>query len=392
MSRQTLQLDSGQTILFSPDDPIALMDRWQALVNIRVIDEMTGQAPLNKVSLDVAEPGLIPRIASNGVGGVVGIPRQAFPEIFSADDFVHVTVSAAGYLTHREEVKIPQLSPGAEFSPIPLDVQLHRQPIVIIGRTVRFSGITSIPIPSAAVSVIGIWRTAPPANVTIPADPPNLVSLQPPLYSARAASTTTLQRRNLAPVAGSEKTLLDHLLPGANQILLSNRQGLAVGDILLIDDAQPDRTEFISIKNVLTTSSADQPTLVTLDFPVNQLHRRDAGVLLLNPQPAGPTQQVTAAATEGDTCVFLNALSGLTGANEIQISGPSGSDEYHKLLTFTIVSDANGYFRLPPLSRVAQLEIHAEKAVGLQLFRTTVTFRPDYDQRENRLDLALKFP
>ena len=392
MSRQTVQLDSGQTVLFSPDDPIALMDRWQALVNVRVIDEMTGQAPLNKVSLDVKEPGLIPRVASDGVGGVVGIPSQAFPEIFLADDFVHVTINAAGYLTHREEVRIPKLSLGADFSPIHLNVQLHRQPTVIAGRTVRLSGFTSIPIPGAEVSVIGIWRTAPPANTMILSDPPDLVSVQPPLYSDRAALTSTLQRRNLVPIAGSEKTLLDDLLPGANQILLSDRLALAVGAILLIDDAQPDLTEFIVIKNVPTTSSADQPTLVTLDFPVNQLHRRNAVVLLLNPQPAGPTQQVTAAASEGDTCVFINAPSGLTGANEIQISGPSGSDEYHKLMTFTVVSDANGYFRLPPLSRVAQLEIHAEKTVGVQLFHAEVTFRPDYDQRENRLDLALRFP
>lgn len=392
MSRRTIQLDSGVQVLFSPDDPIALIDRWQAIVNVRVTDEITGKPPRNKVSLDVEEPGLIPRIAGDGVGGVVGIPSQAFPEILLADDFVHVTISAAGYLTHREKVKILKLPAGADFSPVQLDVPLHRQPTGIAGRTVRFSGNSAIPVPGAAVNVTGIWRTAPPASASTPADPPNLVSVQPPIYSERVALTTTLQRRNLVPVAGSDKKLLNDLMPGAEQLLLSDRLGLAAGDILLIDDAQPGLTEFITIKNVPTTSSSDQPTLVTLDLPVNQLHRRDAVILLLNPQPAGPTQQVTATASEGDTSVFLNGLSGLTGANEIQISGASGSDEYHRLMTFSVLSDADGYFRLPPLSRVAQLEIHAEKTIGVQLFKTDPNpiFRPDYEQRENRLELLLE--
>jgi hypothetical protein len=45
---------------------------------------------------------------------------------------------------------------------------------------------------------------------------------------------------------------------------------------------------------------------------------------------------------------------------------------------------------MPPLSRVAQLEIHAEKTIAAQLYEATTTFRPDYRQRENRLDFTLK--
>ncbi len=389
MSRRTIQLDSTTAVLFSPDDPVALMDRWQALVNIRVTDEMTGEAPRNDVSLRVRESRMIPRITGDGIGGVVGIPSQTFPKIESQPYSVNLTISAAGYVSQDVEVDVQQILPLGDFIPGHRDVELHRQPTIITGRTIRFVGNTSTPVGGAAISVTGIWRTAPPANIVVAPDPPNLISLQPPLYSDRAALTQTVRRRNLVPVASSDKLLLDDMLPGANQIRLSDRLGIAAGDVLLIDHVQPDLTEFIAIKTVPVTSAADQPTLITLDDPLAQSHRRDAVVLRLTPQPSGPPQQVISDANVGDTCVFLDDLIGLAGADQIQISGPPGPDEYHRVETFTVVSDANGYFRLPPLSRVAQLEIHAEKTIGVQLFQTTVTFRPDYEQRQNRLDLAL---
>jgi hypothetical protein len=88
--------------------------------------------------------------------------------------------------------------------------------------------------------------------------------------------------------------------------------------------------------------------------------------------------------------VFLDGLAGLAATHEVQVNGLPGPDEYHELMQFSVVSDANGYYRMPPLSRVAQVEIHAEKILGPQTFQVTTTFQPDYLQRENRLDLMLK--
>ena len=81
--------------------------------------------------------------------------------------------------------------------------------------------------------------------------------------------------------------------------------------------------------------------------------------------------------------------SGLVGADEIEITGGPRPDEYHRVKTFSVTSDAEGYYRLPPLTRVAQLEIHAEKMIGAQTFHATTVFRPDYQQRDNRLDFIL---
>src|SRR5207253_6517108 len=177
---------------------------------------------------------------------------------------------------------------------------------------------------------------------------------------------------------------------GANLIRLSDRQALNTGDILLIDTGDAELAEFIAIKTVPVTSPPDQPTLITLDYPVIRTHRRNSLVQRVMPLPLGAQQQFTVDAIVSDTCVFLDGLAGLAGAHEVQVNGPPGPDEHHALMQFSVLSDANGYYRMPPLSRVAQLEIHAEKITGGQTFQATTTFRPDYRQRENHLDLTLK--
>ena len=110
----------------------------------------------------------------------------------------------------------------------------------------------------------------------------------------------------------------------------------------------------------------------------------------MTPQPPGAQQHFTEDAISGDSSVFLDGLAALGGASEIEVSGGPEPDEYHRLREFSVTSDSEGYYRLPPLSRVAQLEIHGEQTVGGQIFQVTTTFRPDYRQRENRLDLTLK--
>jgi hypothetical protein len=266
-------------------------------------------------------------------------------------------------------------------------VALHREPVFISGRTVRSDGNASTPLGGSQVSLTGIWRTPPPANSSVPADPPDLVSLQPPLYADRAVADI-LRRKNLLPVAGNDKTLMDDLPPRADAVRLSNRLGLSLGDLLLIDPEQPDLAEFVAIKTLPTTAPADQPTAITLEHRLAFAHRRNALVRPVNPQPAGVNRQFTVEAFSGDACVFLDALTGLAAANQIEIAG-GPKPEYHNLLSFAVTSDVDGYYRLPPLNRVAQLRIHAEKTVGAQTFKATTTFCPDYQYRDNRLDFVM---
>jgi hypothetical protein len=389
MSRHTIQLEN-RTIIFSPDDPVPSANRIQALLKLLITDELTSKPPEGTISLRVEEKGYTPRVATDGLAGLVAVPLQVIPRLNAKNYPVNLTVSAEGYLTRELHEDIPQdLGFPTHFAARQIDLALHRLPLTISGRTVRITGSTSTPLPGTEVRLTGIWRIAPPADVIVPPDPPNLIHLQSPLYLDRSALTQFLQPRDLPTVAGSGKTLLNDVSPGTDALQLSDRQGLAIGDVLQIDVNQPDLAEFVEVKTVPVTSAPDQPTLITLNHELMQSHRRDAVVKQILPQSPGIPRTFTVDATTGDTCVFLDNLTGLATGHDVQITGVPGKDEYHRLTTFSVLSDADGYYRLPPLSRVAQIEIHAEKTVGIQTFEVTTTFRPDYRQRENRLDLTL---
>ncbi len=389
MSRRAIQLQD-RTVLFSPDEPVPLASRVQAIVKLQVTDELTGTSPDGEVRLQVKERNITWRMSSGGVGGLVGIPQQVFPALRTTDSAVRFTVHAAGYESRDHGATISRnLSFPNAFTSVQVNLALHRKPIVLTGRTTRLINGATAPMASVQVKVIGIWRTPPSANVVVAPDPPNIVSLQPPLYADRATSSQFLRRQDLVPVFGNDKTLTEDCFPGTNLLRLSDRLGLAAGNILQIDTEHSDLAEFVAIKTVPTTAPANQITAITLEYPPIFAHRRGSIIRPVTPQLPGANQQFAVDAFSGDTCVFLNSVAGLTGAQEVNISDLLGPDEYHKMMQFSVVSDADGYYRLPPLSRVAQLELHAEKVIGAQTFKTTTVLQPDYRQRENRLDFLL---
>lgn len=389
MSRLTIDVD-GRSVRFSPDDAVALVNRTQALLKLLITDEMTGKPPESNLNLSVKESGVTTRVNRDGLSGIVGVPGQVFPKLNSRDYHLSLTLAAAGYVTREFVQPIPQDgSFPATFKAQQLEIALHRLPVTISGRVVAIAGNSLSPVDGATVTLTGIWKTSPSANVTVPPDPPDLVHLNPPLYLDRSGSTQFFQARNITPVSGGDKFLADDVSIGSNQIQLSDRQGLSTGDVLIIDPLQPDVTEFIEIKSLPATGDPDQPTRLTLNQALARIHRRNCLVQLGSLQPATSTHNLNVDAIKGDSCVFLNTVAGLSTNNHVQITGLANSDEYHSVSTFTTASDSNGYYRLPPLSRVAQIEIHAEKVIGAQTFKLTKSFSPDYRQRENRLDLTL---
>ena len=379
---------NGRAISFVGDDQPPLGDRFSALVRARVIDELTGAPPVSAISIDTTTKGLTPRIASGGVCGFTGIPRNAFPALASQNYSVRFTVGADGYVPREQEIQVPQtLEFPILFSPPPLmDIPLHRKPTIIHGRTVHTTGSVISPLASASVRITGIWRTLPPVSMSIPPLPANVVSLAPPLYADRGAGVGRLRRRNIPAVIGDDKTLRMAAEAGEDQIELSNRQNLTVGDIVLIDALDPDLVEYMAILAIDGVSSPDQHARVTLSYPLAYPHAKGAMVREGNPLPFGGVRILADDAQRGDTCVFVNSLSGLASANVVQVSG-GPTEEYHQVRVFTVTSDAEGYYRLPPLSRIAQVEIRAEHG-ALTPVRTE--FRPDYASNENRLDFIFR--
>jgi hypothetical protein len=391
MLRRTVHAND-RDYLFAPDDSPPVGGRLQSIVKLRVVDELTRRAPESKVVIQPIENALVSRVASEGICGIVGIPQQVFPHLRTNGYVINFTVSADGYVPVKRNVTFAaQANFPDGFVPQTLpDIALHRQPTVIFGRTVRVNGNNTEPVAGAAVSLKSIRRRPPDPNVLDSPDPPNLIALRPPLLSGRPSLTTFIQQRDVIPAVSPDKHLVDDLVPGTNTVLLSDRVGLSVGEVLLIDAAEPDRAEFVTIKTLPVAAPPDDPTLITLDYELAYPHERDAVVRQETPQPAGLPQHFTIDAIEGDTCIFLDGVTALAAANQVQITQAGVADEYHELMRFSVVSDADGYYRLPPLTRAAQVEIHAEKIIGPQTFERTVTFSPDYRQPENRLELLLK--
>jgi hypothetical protein len=462
MPRRRVEVQ-GRSYVFSPDDQPPLGGRLWALVRAQLIDELTGQPPVSRITLEADLPGASTHVANDGLVGVLGIPHHVFPPLALRDYRVQLTVQANGYVSRRPAVvisidqraigdpppakhatvitlndvarlstgevllvgppgptlttvQIRALGPGpnqvtfapalpreyhigdpvvavvpSDFTPTDLGhVALHRQPTVIYGRAVQANAGASTPLAGATIAVTGIWRTPPPANLAVPADPPNVVFLQPPLYTDRGAGSGRLQGRNLPAVPdppAEEKRLLADVAAGANILRVSNRIGLNPIDILLIDADDSELTEFIAISAVAGASTAAQPATITLDHPLAHAHRRNALVQRVNPQPPGVERQLAQDAILGDTTVFLDSLAGLAAGSEVEVTGGPHPTEYHRLRLFATTSDAEGYYRLPPLSRVAQLEIRAEHGVLTPVQRE---FRPDYTLRENRLEVMFR--
>src|SRR5688500_11986136 len=117
MSRRAIQVDN-RIILYSPDDPASIVDRFQAVLKVRVTDELTGAAPNSQSVLQVKERGFVSRLGKDGLGGLVAIPRQVFPALQARNYPLHLTIGAARYERRVVQKDVPQdfNFPGA-FTP-----------------------------------------------------------------------------------------------------------------------------------------------------------------------------------------------------------------------------------------------------------------------------------
>lgn len=394
MSRQTVVVGDLSYVI-SPDDPVRLGDRFWAVLEVRLLDELNGRAVSGDMHIQTDYRGLSPKVSVDGLVGLVGRPREVFPALNPLDPNaqnydVEFTVSATRYLPLTRRVTIPMIANFPDvFRPTLIDVELHRQPIFILGRTVEIVGNSTSPLAGVDVSVTGVWLTLPPGNVALPPpDPPNFVSLRPPLNRARTTATGQLRRREMLLVAGQDKHLMDNIGPGVTTVRLSDGINLNANDIFAIDPLDSDRAEFVTIQTVAPSTTPTSLTTVTLTHPVAQNHRRDALVQRALPQAPGANNALSRNAQAGDVCIFLNSMSNLTPATIVEVSGPVGAPvEYHRVSRFSTTSDADGYFRLPLLSRVAQLDLRADDggAHPVQVRRII----PNYEEFENRCDFIL---
>lgn len=377
-------VDRARRYTVSPGEALAGA-RPSAVAFARLVDECTERPPDRRVEVSTTFPGLTPRTAQPMVG-LAGIPQAAFSALAANAYNVPFDVSGDRYVTIRRTAVIgPQPTFPATFVPADLGtIELHSEPVTIRGRVVASAGSVMTPVGGAAVRVTGIWRTVPVSALPPPPDPPEVVSLRPAVYFERTAAAGLVRQREMVPVVGDARTLLDQATASSVTLRVSNSDGVAAGSILRVDSG-PDRSEFVTVLSVAAGSTVDQPATVTLMYPLRHEHSAGTDVIRVTPQPPGSDIALNVDAAEGDACVLLTAMTAIVPATIIELHGGPSPAEYHHVSRFDTVSDADGFYRLPPISRVAQIEIEVTDGVHTPL---TDTVFPDYALPENRVDFT----
>lgn len=377
---------SGINYTVSLDDQKRAGQRYWGVVQGRLLDEMT-QRPLNNlIRVESDREGLISRASLGGIAGLAGVPEWVFahPDLATNAHDLSVTFLAEGYLPFIANLILgPIAGFPDQFTPLNLgDIGMHRQPVMIRGRVVQSDG---SPAAGLTVRIVALWLQLPSATASSPADPIEVLALQPALRFPRGAAAW-LRRRELIDVVGEDKTLLVPVAADTDRINCSDRVNLAIGDILAIGTEDPALTEYIAITAIDGATASDQPALITLAHPLLNAHLQQAVVRRTTPQPAGTNNPLAMEAIEGDSCVLLNSLTDLGGALVAEIGDGTQPNEYRQIFPFATNTDADGYFRLPPLSRVAQLNLRVH---GGMLATDIDGFVPDYGSREHWIDVTV---
>lgn len=378
-------VDHARQYTFSPDEPLVPGARPSAVAFATLVDECTQRPPERRVEVDTTFPGLTPRTA-HPIVGLAGIPRAAFSALATNAYNVPFDVSGDRYVSVRRTAVIgPQ--PGFPASFVPADlgtIALHSEPVTIRGRVALSAGADVTPVAGATVRVAGLWRTVPEGTLPPPSDPPRIVSLRPSVYFNRTAAAGQVRQREMVPVVGDVRTLLEQAMASAITLRVSNRNGVMPGSVLRVNSL-PERSEFMTVLSLAGGSTAEEPATVTLTYPLRQEHLPGTDVIRVTPQPAGLDIALGVDATDGDACVLLTAMAAIGPATVVELHGGPSPSEYHHVLRFSTVTDADGMYRLPPISRVAQVELEVTDGVHAPLVSTV---SPDYSLPENRVDFT----
>jgi hypothetical protein len=380
---------NGITYTVALDDDLPAGSLPRAVITVLLMDELTGIAPTGDIQIDSTFAGLTPRTELGGLAGLAGIPTRALPLLGLTTYHVPVQIRAAGYLDVSIIVTILQTPgfPGVFNAPPMQTISLHRRPTTLYGRAVVSSSSGITPVGGATVSMTGLWRTIPPANVIVPPDPPNVVSLNPPLYVDRPAAGTQVAGTDFLGAPGPDKQLLADAPAGQSVVRLSDCLLLVASDVLAIDSGDPEVTEFIEVQSILKSGADNLPATITLAYPLTYTHSRNVVAHKVSFQPPGPPTPLGQDAIAGDCCTFLTTPANLGAAPFVQVQGGPSPIEYHQVSRFTVTCNALGFFRLPPLSRVVQCKLKAQDGVHPDI---ELTVCPDYSPEGTRVDFVFQ--
>lgn len=384
MARLAPIADGNWTYVINADDDQPVARKPWALVEVDLRDEVTS-LPLTAFARISSpdHPEFIGVARPDGGAGLMGVPANVLPKLKSVNYPGVIRVVAEGFLPDSQNFTIPvNLGFPDAFQSLDLGQwPLHRLPVSIFGRVSLKVGAAISSVSGATVSITKLWRQVPSPVLSPPPDPFLLASLTPMLSASRPAGTTiTRQTVTLVP---STFVLLTDLQPGISTLKVSNTAGLAPGQILAFDRLDPDRREFIVIASITGSSGPLQPANVLLQYPLANRHISVEHVALV---AAGPADSLGVPAISGDSILLANSLTSIATGDLVEINGGAAAVEYGTVSLGSTISDIRGLYRLPPLSRVGQLELTANDGVHLPVAQILI---PDYNQGQNRIDFIL---
>lgn len=355
-----------------PDTP-PMGRRPRVVMQARLVDELTGLALAGQVSVSTQVLGMTPRSAGQGVVGLIGRPDPRFPMLDAFSAPLRMQVGAERYLTQDLAVDQGPFNTGLGdpadfpdyFAAADLgDVPMHRAPVTFEGRTLQTAGLNRAPLSGVLVELTGVWTLPPTPDVDpdMTVEVANLLELRQGLYRHRIAGVDQLRERPLV-IGAQTKTLLAPAGPGFSQLQVSDRLGLVVGELLAIADGAPDRAEYVQISAIDGAQSPAEAAVVTLAYPLRRGHF--TGTAAAPAQlPPGPVidNALLRDGIPGDTTIHLTSINpGIPDHAIVEIAG-SGDPEYHIARRYRAVSDPEGDYRLPPLSRVSRIRLQASRA------------------------------
>jgi hypothetical protein len=357
---------------FDPEDPAATAGQIQPLLLGRALDEITGAPPDAPVRASAAATDLLARAAGGGRVGLVGRPLALYAPGFVAGAALRMTVAADGFIPLDLEGTLgPQPGYPDAFFPIDLgDLAFHRLPTSISGRTVSHARVARA---GASVQISGVWATQADVlnNPNTPA-PPNVVAIAPGLYADRPlGSGVSALAITLAPAAEA-KSLLRAAPAASTEVRLSDQLVLNPGDLIAIEPFDLTRTEVIAVSSIVDPGAGlDQPATVRLAHPLRRDHAQAVMVIRAIAGAPGAANALGRAGRAGDVSLFPTTLTGLDASmRALEIVGGPAPPEYHGLTgvassypaaaVYTALSDLDGYVRLPPIHRLAQVEIRVD--------------------------------
>lgn len=287
---------------------------------------------------------------------------------------------------------IPATRPGTR-------VALHRNPVALCGRVVRVPAIGGSPTPvlNASVTLADFWLTLQDVRTSavVAGVPVGAMTGAGPNTFAVSLAQGVIARRPVGATAGTialapapleEKRLLAGLNRGDTTLRLSSRRNVIVTSILRVGKGDAQASEIRTVTGVVALGGLDDEAVMTVDSPMLRPQSAETRVDRMLPAAAPLPLTFREAAEIGDSTVLLDALPAAP-VQALQVHSPGIADEYHDCGLYTATSDANGYFRLPPLHRMAQIRLDVNDGVAPAPFSFFI--EPDYDGPEQWIDLRI---